>query len=53
MSKVRETNLPSPPADLNITTLFIGGIDESIDEDDVVKEMKVYGKVKATKMIHK
>ena len=53
LSKVRETNLPQPPSDMNISTLFIGGIDETIDEDDIVKEFKQYGKIKATKMIHK
>lgn len=35
LSKVKEVHLPQPPADLNITTLFIGGVDESIDEDDL------------------
>lgn len=40
LAKVRETNLPQPPADLNISTLYIGGIDETIDEDDIIKEMK-------------
>jgi len=32
---VKEVNLPDPPADLNISTLFIGGVDETIDEVDI------------------
>jgi pre-mRNA-splicing factor RBM22/SLT11 len=35
LSKVKEVHLPQPPADLNITTVFVGGIDDSIDEDDL------------------
>jgi hypothetical protein len=30
LDKVKEANLPKPPEDLNITTLFVGNIDEQI-----------------------
>lgn len=53
LSKVKEVHLPKPPDDLNITTLFIGGIDESIDEEDILNAMKDFGKVKGVKMIHR
>lgn len=39
LDKVKEVNLPEPPADLNITTLFIGGVDENIDEMDIKNMM--------------
>jgi hypothetical protein len=32
---VKEVNMPEPPADKNITTLVIGGIDDTIDEKDI------------------
>jgi pre-mRNA-splicing factor RBM22/SLT11 len=37
LSKVKESHLPQAPADLNITTLFIGGIDDTVDEDELLK----------------
>jgi pre-mRNA-splicing factor RBM22/SLT11 len=35
LDKVKETHLPDPPTDLNITTLFVGGIDDNVDEEDL------------------
>jgi pre-mRNA-splicing factor RBM22/SLT11 len=53
LDKVKEVNLPQPPADLNITTLFIGGVDENIDEVDIKNIMQGYGKIKSIKVIYK
>lgn len=53
LSKVRETHAPQPPPDLNISTLFIGGVDESIEEEELRIQMEKYGKVKAIKMVLK
>jgi pre-mRNA-splicing factor RBM22/SLT11 len=54
LDKVKETNLPTPPADLNISTLFIGGVtDDTIDEDSIKKQLEPFGKIKAIKMIHR
>jgi len=38
---------------LNITTLFVGGIDETIDENDLKRVMINYGKIKAIKLVHR
>lgn len=52
--KVKETNLPTPPEDLNITTLFIGGVtDDAIDEQTLKDHLLPFGKIKAMKMIHR
>ena len=54
LDKVKEANLPKPPEDLNITTLFIGGVtDDSVDEDSLKDQMEPFGKIKAIKMIHR
>jgi RNA recognition motif-containing protein len=53
LSKVQDTSLPLPPADLNITTLFVGGLTEKITEDILQEVMAVYGKVAKIKMITK
>jgi RNA recognition motif-containing protein len=46
-------HLPDPPEDLNISTLFLGGIKEEVDEDDIKEAMKHFGKIKAIKIIFK
>jgi pre-mRNA-splicing factor RBM22/SLT11 len=53
LDKVKEAHLPTPPADLNITTLFIGGIDDTLDEDDLLKQLDPFGKIKSLKLIHR
>jgi pre-mRNA-splicing factor RBM22/SLT11 len=53
LDKVKENNLPSPPEDMNITTLFIGGIDESLTEDELKKSFATHGKIKGVKIIAK
>jgi hypothetical protein len=32
---VKESNLPKAPEDPNITTLFIGGIEETLTEEEL------------------
>jgi len=53
LQKVKETNLPKEPEDLNITTLYLGNLDAAATEADVKRHLEVYGKVKAVKMIGK
>lgn len=54
LERVKETNLPTPPEDLNITTVFIGGVnDETITEDTLKEQLEPFGKIKAVKIIHK
>lgn len=54
LDKVKETNLPKPPEDLNITTLFIGGVvDDSVNEETLKEQMEPFGKIKSIKMIHR
>jgi pre-mRNA-splicing factor RBM22/SLT11 len=38
LDRVKESNLPKEPEDMNITTLFIGGVEEGISEDDIKKQ---------------
>ena len=54
LDRVKEANLPKAPEDMNITTLFIGGVtDETIDQDVLRKQLEPFGKIKAIKMIHR
>jgi len=53
IDKVKEVNVPDPPEDMNISTLFIGGVDQYIDEEDITKTMEPFGKIKYVKIIHK
>lgn len=46
-------NLPKPPDDLNITTLFVGGIDDNMEEDSLINNMKDFGKIKTVKLVHR
>jgi len=38
LDRVKEENLPKAPEDMNITTLFIGGVEESVNEEDIKKQ---------------
>lgn len=53
LGKVKEMNLPKPPDDLNITTLFVGGIDDNMEEDSLINNMKDFGKIKTVKLVHR
>jgi len=35
LDRVKESNLPKPPEDMNITTLFVGGIEDGLTEDEL------------------
>jgi pre-mRNA-splicing factor RBM22/SLT11 len=35
LDRVKEANLPKAPEDPNITTLFIGGIEDAISEEEL------------------
>ena len=53
LAKTKEVNVPDPPEDKNITTLFIGGIDEHIDEEDLKSQFEKFGKIRAVKLVPK
>lgn len=53
LDRVKEAHLPKQPEDPNITTLFVGGIDETTTEDQIKKDMAPFGKIKAVKFITK
>ena len=53
LDRVKESHLPQTPEDPNITTLFVGGIEDSVGEEEISKQMVPYGKIKAVKLIHK
>ena len=53
LDRVKESNLPREPEDMNITTLFIGGVDETVSDDDIKKQFLQFGKIKAVKLISK
>ena len=51
--KMKEFKIPEAPADKNITTLFVGGIDEETDVSVLESHFTGYGKLhdNSTKMI--
>jgi len=53
LAKVKEVHVPQPPADLGITTLYIGNVDTDIDEDDIREQLSPFGKIKQLKMVHR
>jgi pre-mRNA-splicing factor RBM22/SLT11 len=53
MAKVKKIEKPEPPENKNITTLFIGGVDDDLTEPDIVEFFKRYGKVKGIRIRRK
>ena len=53
MDKIKEVKLPDPPEDQNITTLFIGGKIEDLNEAKLKQKVEPFGKIKAIKLIPK
>lgn len=51
LDRVKEAHLPTPPSDLNITTLFLGGIDQSMSEPQLQVLLSPFGKLKSLKLI--
>lgn len=47
--------MPTPPEDLNITTVFLGGVTEesAITEEMLRESLESFGKIKGVKMIPK
>ena len=45
LNKIKKNEKPSPPENQKITTLFIGGVEESLSETDIIDFFKRYGKV--------
>lgn len=50
LNKIKKHEKPSPPENQNITTLFIGGVDETLLESDIVEFFMKYGKVKGIRI---
>mmetsp|Transcript_15175 Transcript_15175/g.10665 ORF Transcript_15175/g.10665 Transcript_15175/m.10665 type:complete len:209 (+) Transcript_15175:346-972(+) len=53
MDKIKEVKVPESPEDHNITTLFIGGKIEDLNEQKLRQKIEPFGKVKAVKLIPK
>lgn len=52
LSRVRESNAPVPPADLSISTVFVGGIEDQTEEE-IRDALRTYGAIKGVKMVHR
>lgn len=50
LTKIKKDEKPQPPENKNITTLFIGGVDESLTENDIIEFFKKYGKIKGLRI---
>ncbi len=53
LDRVKESHIPQAPEDMNITTLFIGGIEDTLTEDELKTQFLTYGKIKLVKIITK
>ena len=54
LSKIKEkSKLPEAPADMSITTLFVGGVTETMSELDILEQMEPFGKVAKVKLLPK
>ena len=50
LTKIKKEEKPQPPENKNITTLFLGGVEDDLTETDIVEFFKKYGKVKGIRM---
>ena len=53
LGTVLDTELPKPPDNKDIMTLFIGGVVDTISEQDLKNSVCSYGEVKKVKMLYK
>ena len=53
LGSVLDTELPKPPENKNIMTLFVGGVVDTISEQDLKNAVCSYGEVKKVKMLYK
>lgn len=53
ITKIKKHEKPDAPENKKITTLFIGGVDEDLEETDIVEFFKKYGKVMGIRVRHK
>eukprot|EP00898_Chlorokybus_atmophyticus_P005618 jgi/Chlat1/6057/Chrsp4S06341 len=51
LRKVGELSVLEPPEDTAITTLFIGGVDPSIKEEDIRDKFYMYGEVSSVRIV--
>uniref|UniRef100_A0A7S3IRN5 RRM domain-containing protein n=1 Tax=Strombidium inclinatum TaxID=197538 RepID=A0A7S3IRN5_9SPIT len=51
IDKIEEYKLPDPPADLGVTTFFVGGVTEASEESELRAKFGEFGKVEGIKMI--
>ena len=51
IEKVHEFKIPDPPEDQNITTLFIGGINDESPQQALNEQFEIYGKIQGLRII--
>mmetsp|Transcript_6275 Transcript_6275/g.5388 ORF Transcript_6275/g.5388 Transcript_6275/m.5388 type:complete len:197 (+) Transcript_6275:481-1071(+) len=53
ITKMKKSEKPPPPENKSITTLFVGGVEEGLSEQDIVDFFKKYGKVNGIRLREK
>lgn len=48
---MKQREVPKPPADETISTLFVGGITDVIKKDDLAQNFEKYGAIAALRLI--
>jgi len=51
IEKVHEFKIPDPPEDPNITTLFIGGLNDESPSEALGEQFEIYGKIQGLRVI--
>ena len=51
LEKVKEREVPKPPKDETISTLFVGGITDAIKKEDLSESFEKYGPIAALRLI--
>jgi len=53
LRRAEEMPMLNPPEDTDITTLYVGGITDEIDEADVRDQFYAYGEIKSIKLVYR
>lgn len=51
MDKIKEFKVPSPPNDLTISTLFVGGITSETTQEALEERFESFGEIESTRLI--
>ena len=51
MDKIKEFKVPSPPDDLTISTLFVGGISSSTSQEALEERFESFGEIEGIRLI--